>query len=191
MAAGGARVPRAAGGARRFSPGARGAAVRLTGRSAPKALRRPLLLNPRGEAAAAAARRAGAGEGRRARRGGRGGAGACSGAAPSPSPGRALTPSVRRLAPRGSPDWPEPERRRRGEFHAPAGAERTRTGREEARPPQGRASRAAASRPRLPRPAPGERGASKPHPRWRPGSGGGRGTGEDPSRPGEGPWRPR
>lgn len=62
----------------------------------PAALRFPLLLNPRGEAAAAAARRAGEGEGRGARRGGRGGAGACSGAEPSPS--RALTLSVCLLA---------------------------------------------------------------------------------------------
>lgn len=64
----------------------------------PAAPRRPLLLNPRGEAAAAA-RRAGEGEGLGVRRGGRGGAGACSGAEPSPSPSRALTLSVRLLAP--------------------------------------------------------------------------------------------
>lgn len=63
----------------------------------PAARRLPLLLNPSGEAVAAAARRAGEGEGRGVRRGGRGGAGACSGAEPSPS--RALTLSVRLLAP--------------------------------------------------------------------------------------------
>ena len=108
VAAGGERARRASPGpreARGVSPGSAGSVARLLRRSSSPAARpaarlRPLLLNPRGEAAAAAARRAGAGEERRARRGGRGGAGACSGAERSPSPDRALTPSVRLLVPR-------------------------------------------------------------------------------------------
>lgn len=104
-------------------------------RAARLSRRRPLLLNPRREAAAAAAGRAGEGEGRGARRGGRGGAGACSGAEPSPSPSRALTLSVRLLAPR------EPGLAGAREVAAP-GASRAEgsgpdgTGLEEALPPQ-------------------------------------------------------
>lgn len=102
----------------------------------PAARRLPLLLNPRREAAAAAAGRAGEGEGRRARRGGRGGAGACSGAEPSPS--RALTLSVRLLAPRVPGLAGAREVAVRGAPRA-KGADRTGpdgTGLEEALPPQ-------------------------------------------------------